>query len=601
MALGRQYLQFVAVIGALLVLAAVVQAGPVDIPPGRGGHSIVKSGPRSFMVIGGWQDYNANITEDRVNGPQRQIVSISGDNGFTPNTAVIAPTLTIPLSDSACQFYSQKAYCVGGLGNNDTSTSASMAVIDPANPQGIQQVSIVLGGNPLRDRWDVGSVLMGSTMYLYAGNGSEGYRDEVVAVDLSISPFQARRIDLAGSLPMFGNSACTAAINSTTFVIFGGFRSGQVNRIVRTINVETREYRDLSIQVNLNSISGVPPPRSRTTCTALNGRFYIFGGYNGNGPLNDLWVLDPNTLIWEQLSASTEATMLELNQPTRRLDSAMEGAGQHLIVYGGYDFRTTEGRYYANDTRVYFFNTNSKKWITDVLAVGDIAAGTAPAPAPIPVSTPSNGGTASNNSGKQDPSTSDTSSNVGAIVGGTVGGAVGLLAAGIAVMAIKRKRAGNKYPWIPSEKVEHTVLNVSVADGQQTAKALPSVPAIPVMPASGPGNAPVRVSYIPPISATPPPPTVAAAPARNSSRPLSALSVASQPNSFSDEDPRRRGLPHVGAVLFVPENNARDEITVSPNDVVYVREMFADGWAKGFNHTTRAEGYFPYNCVRNTQ
>ncbi|KND03205.1 uncharacterized protein SPPG_02262 [Spizellomyces punctatus DAOM BR117] len=593
MAQGRQYLQFVA---ALLVLAALVQAGPVDILPGRGGHSIVQSGPRSFMVIGGWQDFNANITEDRINGPQRQIVSISGDNGFTPNTTVIAPTLTIPLSDSACQFYAQKAYCVGGLGNNDTALSASMAVIDPANPQGIQQVPIILGGVPLRDRWDVGSVLLGSTMYLYAGNGSEGYRDEVVAIDLTISPFQARRIDLAGSLPIFGNSPCAAAINSTTFIIFGGLRSGQVNRIVRSINIETREYRDLSIQVNLNSVSGVPAVRSRTTCIGLNGRFYIFGGHNGNGPLNDLWVLDPNTLIWEQLSASTEATMLELNQPTRRFDSVMHGAGQHLIIYGGYDIRTPEGRSYANDTRIYFYNTNSKKWTTDVLAVGDISSGTAPPPAPVPVSTPSNGTAPnSNNTGKQDTSTSSTSSNVGAIVGGTVGGAVGLVAAGVAIMAIQRKRTGRKSFWIPSEKTEHTVLNVSVANGQQTAKALPPVPA------SGPGSAPVRVSYIPPISATPPPMTVAAAPARDSSRPLSALSVASQPNSFSDEDPRRRGLPHVGAVLFVPEHNARDEITISPNDVVYVREMFADGWAKGFNHTTRAEGYFPYNCVRNTQ
>ncbi|KAI9089655.1 hypothetical protein DFS34DRAFT_698228 [Phlyctochytrium arcticum] len=70
----------------------------------------------------------------------------------------------------------------------------------------------------------------------------------------------------------------------------------------------------------------------------------------------------------------------------------------------------------------------------------------------------------------------------------------------------------------------------------------------------------------------------------------------------SDEKSGHTGMPHVGHVLFRPggrqEPVSGDEIMISPGDVVYVKEMYADGWAQGWNSTTNVSGFFPYNCVR---
>ncbi|KAI9089653.1 hypothetical protein DFS34DRAFT_384866 [Phlyctochytrium arcticum] len=70
----------------------------------------------------------------------------------------------------------------------------------------------------------------------------------------------------------------------------------------------------------------------------------------------------------------------------------------------------------------------------------------------------------------------------------------------------------------------------------------------------------------------------------------------------SDDKSAHTGMPHVGQVFFRPggrqEPVSGNEIMISPDDVVYVKEMYADGWAQGWNSTTNASGSFPYSCVR---
>ncbi|KND02252.1 uncharacterized protein SPPG_02732 [Spizellomyces punctatus DAOM BR117] len=58
------------------------------------------------------------------------------------------------------------------------------------------------------------------------------------------------------------------------------------------------------------------------------------------------------------------------------------------------------------------------------------------------------------------------------------------------------------------------------------------------------------------------------------------------------------GLLHIGKIGFQPRAGGNsDEIAISPGDILYVKELFRDGWALGWNSTKGTSGFFPYNCV----
>ncbi|TPX70001.1 hypothetical protein SpCBS45565_g02090 [Spizellomyces sp. 'palustris'] len=59
-----------------------------------------------------------------------------------------------------------------------------------------------------------------------------------------------------------------------------------------------------------------------------------------------------------------------------------------------------------------------------------------------------------------------------------------------------------------------------------------------------------------------------------------------------------QGLLHIGKIGFHPRAGGNnDEIAISPGDLLYVKELYRDGWALGWNSTKGTSGFFPYNCV----
>lgn len=89
---------------------------------------------------------------------------------------------------------------------------------------------------------------------------------------------------------------------------------------------------------------------------------------------------------------------------------------------------------------------------------------------------------------------------------------------------------------------------------------------------------------------------------------LHSESSSSPPPAPSPKDTHRTsyqpaplGRKHIASMEFTPnptqQHANENAIPVSPGDVVYVQQVFGDGWAKGWNATKDASGVFLYCCV----
>mmetsp|Transcript_5359 Transcript_5359/g.16717 ORF Transcript_5359/g.16717 Transcript_5359/m.16717 type:complete len:526 (-) Transcript_5359:145-1722(-) len=78
------------------------------------------------------------------------------------------------------------------------------------------------------------------------------------------------------------------------------------------------------------STQGCPGPRAAHSCDVIDGRLYVFGGWNGKRALNDLHVLDVASGIWTEVLPNASAPSARNNHTTAVVD-------QRLAVHGGHD------------------------------------------------------------------------------------------------------------------------------------------------------------------------------------------------------------------------------------------------------------------------
>ncbi|KXS17638.1 hypothetical protein M427DRAFT_133428 [Gonapodya prolifera JEL478] len=89
---------------------------------------------------------------------------------------------------------------------------------------------------------------------------------------------------------------------------------------------------------------------------------------------------------------------------------------------------------------------------------------------------------------------------------------------------------------------------------------------------------------------------------RSGNRRSRASSMPGSPTlSFAARSTGRRSMDsaapkrHVAIHAYTPR--LEDEVALQKGDVVYIREIFNDGWVRGANWTTGAEGTFPVACI----
>jgi len=101
-----------------------------------------------------------------------------------------------------------------------------------------------------------------------------------------------------------------------------------------------------------------------------SSRVYLFGGYNGTAWLNDLWVFDIDTQIWECIQESSDtiseesAALGSTTRVCRRFGYVSVVHDNKFVLFGGFD-----GSRWLND--MYEFDFKTKTW-TEIHARGTL-------------------------------------------------------------------------------------------------------------------------------------------------------------------------------------------------------------------------------------
>lgn len=166
--------------------------------------------------------------------------------------------------------------------------------------------------------------------------------ESVYKLDLKLPSLEWKIVstDLKASIPRY--SYGYASVESK-FYMFGGFDAN--NDVVNSLVYLELSDNPVKSQITTQSFES-PDVRQSHTLVILSGHIYLFGGENNMIQKNDLWKFDPETSVWTSIIAASA-------QPSPRSGHAADSQGHVLIVFGGYD-----GNVYLNDMYYYSALTN---------------------------------------------------------------------------------------------------------------------------------------------------------------------------------------------------------------------------------------------------
>lgn len=187
-----------------------------------------------------------------------------------------------------------------------------------------------------------GCLLFGNLLFVISGWDLSQYKsiDNFKFVNLSDPDYNWNTfIDNAGS----GRDSFSFSQNEYKMFGFGGFVG-----INRTLSNQLTIIEGNSPPNFASQEYPSPEPRSFHSMTLINGKFYVFGGINGNKLYNDLWVFNPEKILWESINFIGSI-------PSGRYGFAYGSQGDAIVIWGGTDFLGLR-----ND--LYIFYTFSSAW-----------------------------------------------------------------------------------------------------------------------------------------------------------------------------------------------------------------------------------------------
>ncbi|CAG9326896.1 unnamed protein product [Blepharisma stoltei] len=267
---------------------------------------------------------------------------------MTNTTSLVPNKLNGPL----VQYYDGYVYVFGGdiTGNKELG-------IDSANTDTLRYslassawTNITNINHKYEYRYFSGSVVYNKAAYLLYGWSDNTSQDikNIMKLDFTDPDFKWAEVTVSyssGGLDRIPRDSFAYVLADSAFYIFGGYSSneGIMNDLVKfdlTQNPVTYTI--------LSDLYTGPDSRESHSLCVMDGLLYLFGGTNGNSFVNDLWVYDPDTDLWESVKA-------EGTTPSARSGHAASSQGDVMIIFGGKD---DSG--YLND--MYQFNTLSNQW-----------------------------------------------------------------------------------------------------------------------------------------------------------------------------------------------------------------------------------------------
>ncbi|KAJ3275686.1 Acyl-CoA-binding domain-containing protein 5 [Borealophlyctis nickersoniae] len=410
-----------------MAAAVATAAADISFTVPRHAHNMHSTANR-IIVLGGHivvNDVNVTLAPDVARGQNIITSSVSAMDYGTGQTADLPVTpfdaTYNPLNSwgAACGYDARTQYiqCFGGQLNGGSSTFNILSTFDTTTMKWIRSAKFP----EVSGRAQLAGAVLGSSFYLYGGDDGQVSAD-LLRIDLTT--YTLTRINASGTSPSGRKDHCIAALSDTKFVMHAGVQGNNSTGVnsVHIYDTQSNTWTDITPD-NSTSSRPTPSPRYGTGCTVLNGSFYSFGG-RGGVSYNDLWVLEPPNWTWRLLSPQDA---IRSNVPSWRYYAPLVTFGKYLITHGGLNVGSTTAvipnvlKSVADDTRLYFFNTETGVWVSsnDVLSDPWFKA--------LPASNPKGGG--------------EGGVNIGAIAGGVAAGVVLIVAVVGGIMFVRKRNA----------------------------------------------------------------------------------------------------------------------------------------------------------------
>ncbi|BBN13141.1 hypothetical protein MPTK1_6g01150 [Marchantia polymorpha subsp. ruderalis] len=160
---------------------------------------------------------------------------------------------------------------------------------------------------------------------------------------------QATGRDFKGDPPSLRSGHTAIKVGKSLLAVFGGLVDKKFLNDLVVLDTDTLQWFKPECTGNGESGHIGPSPRAFHVCVAIDCHLFIFGGRCGRKRLGDFWMLDTDTWQWAELSGYGE-----LPPPREFAAGASVGNGK-IVIYGGWD-----GTKWLSD--VYVLDTISLQW-----------------------------------------------------------------------------------------------------------------------------------------------------------------------------------------------------------------------------------------------
>jgi N-acetylneuraminic acid mutarotase len=168
-------------------------------------------------------------------------------------------------------------------------------------------------------------VVYDNALWFVGGYNGDMYTNEIRKFDLNTKT--STLVPTSGN-PFSPRSALTAVVWKDYLVTFGGWSGVETQWYNDThkFNFRTKEWQ------LIQPTTPLPPARTSHVAVCHKNSMYIFGGYDGEKYLNDLWELNLETNVWTEL---TKRTVGQGPEPRSRCCAAVHG--DVMYVLGGWN------------------------------------------------------------------------------------------------------------------------------------------------------------------------------------------------------------------------------------------------------------------------
>eukprot|EP00924_Labyrinthula_sp_SR-Ha-C_P004890 maker-scaffold_1-snap-gene-15.40-mRNA-1 protein AED:0.26 eAED:0.26 QI:0/0/0/1/0/0/3/0/526 len=167
--------------------------------------------------------------------------------------------------------------------------------------------------------------------YIFGGTDSSRRRNDLHKLDtkdMSWTQISPRRNN---EVP-WKRSGAKAVVVEGKMYLFGGYdgRGGNYFNDLQEYDIKTNTWTDTEEEGE-----EYPSPRTDHTLVHYHGKLYIFGGYDGRLRLNDLFEFDLDSLVWTKLAQNNSYV------PVSRFGHTAVVDNDDMYVFGGWDGHET--------------------------------------------------------------------------------------------------------------------------------------------------------------------------------------------------------------------------------------------------------------------